>query len=432
METTGPTLCFEFDSKLGVSAEALREHMLRYAAADAAMPVPSVEGERRGFLQRTPAGSWELTGLPSRVAGEDLQAWLMSLSFAREYAPVLTALTQAACTHPAQFGLVPGELTAPQEASLLVNYDADAVAHRAVMGHVRGTRSVDRGHVDVSSALYAPVGWFAPGVNPLNYGETFLYPRLWVNSEGSVTLFWRLGTVGRLDMSTELEVSWADGAEVENLAHAVLSSDREATMAMAVLTDGSATVVRDRNLQLMHEHTRDARAAFARPKDRVKPRLVTDVLESAWKESEDAHQKWWERSGARGWRVTNCTLNGTDIFGWQRSYGLENLHTAVGLSPAFHGYFSNYYADSDKPLDTGPQVDCVSAVDPWVAAVQEKLNRRNLGSILRVTRGRRVQFFVTMNVELFLRFHAAAGIYDSDTVELWDDGWSVDPYPGLT
>jgi hypothetical protein len=304
-----------------------------------------------------------------------------------------TTLARRDAHHPHRHGLVPQELPVGHVGMTSVAVD------QAALGWYRAGTAVTALIDPLPIELTRPsFGWFAPGVTPETFGALYVAAVSSLDT-GAYTadkfpgLGWALvqaGIDGHLAYA-----AWDDQAGIEKLCSRAVHEDAEITMTMRALTDSTAVGDGLRS----HRY----RQALMTSRDRfpgrtLRPRLVPDII--------DATLATWGLATTRGTGMN--TLDDYTIFGW---------NAKIPAVPAVHAIVLTEGTTAPAHLT-------------FVAALQEALNARTLGTVI-VTPGDTQRAWVTRAPNLLSELRAAFRIDDGVrlvTVPAWLTG-DLTPIP---
>lgn len=301
----------------------------------------------------------ESTGSPRRQFGNKLRA----LHDVSTVLPLLTVSRLLWENHPSRLGLVaherPGLLgrvvASPREREMITDF-LDPLLAPSQFGSNVG------------------VGWFLPGADPDEFGCQYLSAYC---SSPLDTPVWRRYAVGIEGVAEQ--IAWDDSARLRVVVEEVMTRATETVVVEAALTDREA-YERGRDHYLLVQHTLAAREKFTRPRDRVKPRVVSAKVKhllTAWLRETLGDPSPNSSAAARSYAGWNANTSWVDLANRSVFGG--------GVPPSIHAgvvvEFRTYWRTSVQDV-----VKSSVEMAEWVAPrLARELAGKQLGHVVRVT-----------------------------------------------
>ena len=230
--------------------------------------------------------------------------------------------------------------------------------------------------------LQTGFAWFAEDGDPLEFGTPYLTHR----SDG--TPRWAVRCVGAdKDMSS---ADWDDVAGIQGLVDLVLTHDAEAGATIATLSGDVAEARASAQAMERKRLALEAREVFARPKDRVKPRILEEVLQAEW----NSLRGQIPSIAAENVSGSTCsvTVTETDVYGWRggpsKPYNVA-ARLVITVSHAWAWRLSQRpQAEKDRDMEmTRTRVRenlPASMFDDLATAIDARVREARLGTLVRV------------------------------------------------
>jgi len=249
-----------------------------------------------------------------------------------------------------------------------------------------------------SSADKKSYAWAPKGFDPEKFGSPYLTlvsgrrePTWTISHVGEENTPYRHGRKV-FSTGTVETAKWNDVEGLKSLVDAILSHDPEYAETFALLENGSA-LTEATKLHSIRQQGIAALAAFSRPKDRVKPRVITDMIadvslkvseKQRAKEGTESDPSWYgTKVGFYAKENPISVLKGRT---WKRAHALVSILVTERSVPSLSEQDPELFAATLKDF-------CVE--------LQENLNERNLGTLVFAPGvDNRCRFFVVKNIEL--------------------------------
>lgn len=312
------------------------------------------------------------------------------------------SLAQRELHHPMKFGLVRKPL--PQ-----INHnDPDNVWIGALGRDIAPEREIADG-----------MGWFAPDADPEDFGTLFIYSGEQTGDPENSSVVWRLGQIGqpRRALAT---AKWDDATETEAIYRQVLDDNSDYYLTIATLDDSDGRLRELRKKQNKRKAILLAREAFARPKDRIRPRLVEDAEHRAFALMGETWADELKSVHGYARETLNETLDAYEVFDYNKRPKPANIAREIRFVPFAK---SSYWW---RRQNAAPSA-ALSAdhFDEYAKLLAAELAPRALGTVLRTVDTDVTVFYVVRNTELFLAHRAVVGVPESATISQYDPATST-------
>lgn len=322
------------------------------------------------------SGSAFVEDIPTRIDRRNANDLARAIQRASGAAENHTILAQQARNHPGKWSLAPRPLQP---------------------SHARRIFTPERIELKLPELA---MGWFASNADPEEFGTPFVYP-----TRGEGGILWQLGLVGYPD--NPITALWSDDEGCKNIMETALQSTPEEQLALAALLGDSDALRAAKRSAEERDAVLEARALFKRTKNRVKPRVLENLLGAAWTQSAGTNVQNLLKAPyfVNYLRPHVWSLQAPDVSGH-----MDNINAAVHfgfLVRPLSTYLSKQHPNAEPHL---PELDFFNG---YIRNIQSRLDGKRLPySIVRASEANRVRFYVVANVDAFCATRAAFGAGD--------------------